>query len=234
MLRAGASLPVMKLLVPSMGSMTQRYRGAWTSSDSAPSSMPPSSPKMACVGKLSRMRALMAASACLSASVTGLASALASIFIGALHHKSLLLSQLKCDSLRMLCRYRVMPQMLISAAADCVPEELSGDTCCCVSQLKCHVNELIVYATASYRVRLGTESHGLPCMRWALTAYIVTRGVSCNLKWLSAPYRCPQGRHIGPAEANETCHEVTCSVRAMMIRKGLARTRARGLYLIWE
>ena len=86
MLGAGVSLPVMKLLVPSIGSMTQRYRGAWASSDLAPSSMPPSSPKMACVGKLSRMRVLMAASACLSASVTGLASALASIAICALHH----------------------------------------------------------------------------------------------------------------------------------------------------
>ncbi|CAK0784618.1 hypothetical protein CVIRNUC_007822 [Coccomyxa viridis] len=110
MLRAGASLPVIKLLVPSMGSMTQRYKGAWTSSDSAPSSMPPSSPKMACVGKLSRMRALMAASACLSASVTGLVSAFASIAICALHHTGFSLSLSKCSSLRMYCRYRVMPQ----------------------------------------------------------------------------------------------------------------------------
>jgi hypothetical protein len=59
----------MKLLVPSMGSMSQRY------SASAPL-RPVSSPRKSCVGKALISTALIASSACSSASVTGEPSAL--------------------------------------------------------------------------------------------------------------------------------------------------------------
>ena len=52
--------------------------------------------------------------------------------------------------------------VLISAAADCVPEEFCGDTCCCISQLECHVDESIVYAIVFHRVCLNTATHGRP------------------------------------------------------------------------
>ena len=180
-----------------MGSMTQRYRGAWVFSDAAPSSMPPSSPKMACVGKLSWMRARIAASACLSASVTGLASAFASIATVVLRHNGLLLPM--CSSLCMLRKYRVMPQMGIPAAAVCVPEELRGDRCCCICQSKSQINESVVHAIAFYSVRLGTGSHGLPCMRWAFCAQGLTTGSSRIFKRFSVSHRCPQQYAIGPA-----------------------------------
>ena len=73
-----SGLPVMNDLVPSMGSKTQVH----SCNPPSPSSMPSSSPKMACVGNRSWTSARMAASAPLSAMVTGDASFLSSISSG--------------------------------------------------------------------------------------------------------------------------------------------------------
>ena len=70
-----SGLPVMKDLVPSMGSNTHVH----SLSPPAPSSMPCSSPKMACEGQRARTIARIADSASRSAIVTGLASFLSSI-----------------------------------------------------------------------------------------------------------------------------------------------------------
>jgi hypothetical protein len=76
------SSPVMKLLVPSIGSMTHRYSPAGQAPPPAPATrgsvIPPSSPNTACSGASRPISARAAASACRSATVTGEASALAS------------------------------------------------------------------------------------------------------------------------------------------------------------
>ena len=72
--------PVMKLLVPSMGSTTHRYSPG--PSPAGGGVRPPSSPNTACVGWAAARAARTAASASLSARVTGLASALASTVRG--------------------------------------------------------------------------------------------------------------------------------------------------------